>query len=317
MAQIGFGTSAQTLDAVLQALLLARSLRAFGGTLSDQPFWLYLPHTLDNLAPDLAAQLDAAGVAIKHFVLDEGLAAFPFATKTVAAALCEERAQTAASFLAWLDCDALILQEPRPLLLPAGAMLGYRPVDHTLIGSPADQPLDGFWSLVYQQCGVSAGDTPVMHATVDEQRIRPYFNAGLLAVRPTEGLLRAWSSQFLDSYADPAFQPFYDQHAQYRIFLHQAILAGVILARLHPAQWCELPWHVNYPLHMHGDYPAARRARRLNDLVSCRYDTLTPARSWSADIAIDDPLRSWLVTQRSQLYPDAVTGPPGENEEDR
>ena len=68
-----------------------------------------------------------------------------------------------------------------------------------------------------------------MKTHVDGNTIRPYFNAGHLAVRPEKRLLRKWSETFLELYKAPEFQRFYAD-GRYRIFMHQAVLSGVILA---------------------------------------------------------------------------------------
>lgn len=302
MARIVFATAAQSLVALTQALLLARSLRAFGGALAGQPFWVYVPCDTVRSDPVLAEKLAAAGATTLDYTLDEEAAVFPFAPKTIAAGLAEDQAAATAPLLAWMDPDTLVLQEPSPLLLAAAKSLGCRPVDHTLIGSRISTPPDAFWTTIYDRCGILEDHLPTMTTSVDQQAIRPYFNAGLLVVRPQLGLLRAWSDAFLDVYLQPAYTVFYEQSPLYRIFLHQAMLAGVILARLAPADWLELPARVNYPLHMHADYPPAGRARRLNDLVTCRYDSAAPKESWAARLAIDEPLRGWLAAQRSDLF---------------
>ena len=197
-----------------------------------------------------------------------------------------------------MDRDSIVLQEPRELHLPQDKVLGYRPVDHTLIGSPYDSPVDDFWSLVYRLCDVPADRLFPMMASVDEKVIRPYFNAGMLVVRPERKLLRSWAENFARFYLAPPFEPFYKQDILYRIFIHQAILTGTILSRLKQGELHQLPHLINYPLHMHSSYPADRRPARMNDLVTCRCDTFFHDRSFETDIAIDEPLKGWLNDQR-------------------
>ena len=70
------------------------------------------------------------------------------------------------------------------LLLSPDEALGYRPVDHTMIGSPFDEPLDPFWSLIYEHCSVPAERVFPMTASGDHRVLRPYFNAGMQVVDP-------------------------------------------------------------------------------------------------------------------------------------
>ncbi len=301
MTELVFATMGRTIDQVWESLLLARSLRSFGGSLAAQPFWLLIPTDMEPLPASLAAKLAAVEAQQIPFPLTAEMARFPFAAKTLASGFAETRASAKTALLAWMDPDSLFVQEPAAMLLPEESCLGYRPVDHTLIGSPYDKPLDAFWSLMYARCRVTAGSLPPMRTSVDERWLRPYFNAGLLVVRPQSRLLRTWSETFTGLCTDPDFAPFYEQDALYRIFMHQAVLAGVALAQLAADQRLQLPYQINYPLHMHAGYPRARQVACLNDLVSCRYDTLKPQSNWEQVIPIHEPLLTWLAAQQAEL----------------
>jgi hypothetical protein len=56
----------------------------------------------------------------------------------------------------------------------------------------------------------------------------------------------------------------------------------------------ELPYLINYPLHMHNQYPSERKVSTLNDLITGRYDTLFQDPGWQEAIPIREPLKSWL-----------------------
>ena len=57
-----------------------------------------------------------------------------------------------------------------------------------------------------------------------------------------------------------------------------------------------LPPEYNYPFNLQSRVPAAHRARALNDVVTFAYEdrSLNPAEI--TDIALEEPLRSWLAT---------------------
>ena len=74
----------------------------------------------------------------------------------------------------------------------------------------------------------------------------------------------------------------------------RAVLAGTILAHADSRELQELPHLVNYPLHMHAQYPADRRPASLNQTITCRYDVFFEDKDWERGIAIREPLRSWL-----------------------
>ena len=298
MHDLVFATMVGRASSARKALLLARSIRAFGGRLADAPIWLMVPEHIERLPASLRVDLEKSKVRLLAFKASESELDFPFAGKTLAAGAAESLAQERASILVWMDRDSLIIQEPVPLLLAKNRSFGYRPVDHTLIGSPVAKPPDPFWSLIYNYCGVFPEQVGSMVTSVDEQTIRPYFNAGMLVVRPQKNILQTWSETFESLYRLLAFTPFYKRDIMYRLFMHQAVLAGTILANTDLEEREELPYLVNYPLHMHASYPPSRRAERLNDAHTCRYDTLADEPHWERIIPIDEPLQSWLHEQR-------------------
>lgn len=296
-----FATMAGTTAAARDAMLWARSIRAFGGRYAGAAIWLLIPERIERLPASLRVDLDKMKVRLLAFDASQEELDFPFAGKTIAAGFAEHLAMDRASILVWMDRDSLVIQEPAPLSLPEDKVFGYRPVDHTLIGSPASQPIDPFWSLIYTYCGQDSQQVTPMRTSVDQQTLRPYFNAGMLVVRPQQKLLQAWAANFKSFYTLPAFTPFYDQDFLYRLFFHQAVLAGTIIAQTEDTDRLELPYLVNYPLHMHDSYPASRRPARLNDVIAFRYDTLAEEPHWEQTIAIDEPLQSWLYEQRKDL----------------
>ncbi len=284
--------------AARDALLWARSIRDFGGRFAEAPIWVCVPEHKERLSAATRVEFDKLAVQLPAFKIDSAELDFPFGGKTIAAAAAETLAQGRASFLVWMDRDSLLIREPESLLLSGQKALGYRPVDHTLIGSRFSSPPDPFWSLIYNYLGVDAQALTPMRTPVDEETIRPYFNAGMIVVRPQHHLLRAWANNFKRLYTLPAFKPFYEQDILYRLFMHQATLAGTLLALTGEDERSELPHLVNYPLHMHASYPSSRRPARLNDVTAFRYDTLVNEARWEELIPIEEPLQSWLVENR-------------------
>lgn len=284
-----------------RALILARSIRAFAGRLALSPIWFFLPAPAGPLNDDARDELLKLEVRLITFPIAEALLDYPFGGKVIASAEAETMAEAEAANLAWMDVDSIVINEPAPYLLENGIALGYRPVDHTLIGSPFDEPADAFWRFLYGRFQVDAESLFPMTTTVDRRTIRPYFNAGLLLVRPGRALLRKWRQRFLELYVDPALERFYDESILYKLFLHQAILAGVIISTLNHEELVELPPTINYPLHMHDQVPPDAKPRFIDDLVSCRYDTLFDAPGGLSSIAAREPFMSWLAGQAALL----------------
>ena len=277
-----------------QALLLADSIRGFAGTLSGAPIWYFTPEHGQQLSEAVRGKLLALDVSLSSFRISSEVLRFPFAGYVLAAALAESMARGQTDFLAWLAADTVVLQEPKDFLLQDGKYLGVRPVHHTLVGSRYDEPLDPFWALIYRYCKVPEDRAFPMTTIVDETRIRPYFNAGLLVTRPRERLFKAWCDAFLKACRGPSFQEFHRMDGRYAIFLHQAILAGVVLATLTPSQIQQLPPEYNYPLHLYAQDRTKCRPSHLEELRTFRYEQFFKDSEWMKKIPAKEPLRQWL-----------------------
>ena len=279
----------------LDTLLLIESIRTFGGNLAQNPIWVLIPEALGSLSPDTQERLAQQEVSTMTFKVDPETLKFPFAAKVEAAAFAEQQAQGQSERLVFMDRDTLVLQEPAELLIPTGKALGYRPVHHKLIGPAWDQPLDAFWSLIYDSCGVHQENLFPMMTHTGEQ-IQPYFNSGIFVLRPERGLLIRWKNEFLKWYRRPQFQAFYKKDQLYSIFIHQAIFTGVLLAALNPKEMQLLSPKINYPLHLHQDIPAEQRPTTIDELVTVRYESIFDEPGWQ-QLPITEPLKSWLESQ--------------------
>jgi hypothetical protein len=293
MSRIAFAT-VTTQDNPTRAILLFESLRAFGGQLADAPCMLLLPETEGPLPAEAASRLERLSVRPVPFSLDEEARRFPLASLAYAAAEAESRADGTAETLAWMVEDTLVLNPPTPFLLPENVCLACRPVHHTKIGSIYGKPPDGFWSLIYRHCGVDEERLFPMETCTRDNVLRPYFNAGLLVVRPDRRLLRTWRNCFESLHRRPEFEPFYEQDVAYRIFMHQAVLAGVALSMLERDELRQLLETVNYPLHLHSEYPSEHQPGALNELITCRYERIEDLRNSLKVIPAREPLKRWL-----------------------
>jgi hypothetical protein len=275
------------------ALLLAESIRAFAGGLSESPIWFYVTGDLDELSIDVEDRLQALDVDLIPLKVDRGAAGFFFVPEVVAAAEAETRAEAEADIQVWLGSNTLVLHEPRDLVLPGGKSLGYRPVHHTILGSRIDAPLDAFWSLIYNRCGVSGDRVFPMKTHVDGNTLRPYINAGILATRPERRLIRRWRDAFLNLYRTPEFERFYGDE-RYRIFMHQAVLSAVMLANFPRDELSELHATYNYPLHLYYEDATGRRPGSIEELVTIRHEGFYDDPDWERKMPAKEPLKKWI-----------------------
>jgi hypothetical protein len=280
------------------ALLLAESIRTFAGSLSKAPIWCFTPERGEQVSPAVKDRLLALGVALTPFEIDHETMQFPF-TGEATASLAESMAQGLADFLVWMNANTMVLNEPKELLLPDKKNLGFRPVHHTLIGSRYDEPLDPFWTLIYRLHDVPDDRVFPMATHVDGEIIRPYFNAGFHVTRPEKRLLQAWRDAFLKVYREPALQEFYQQDPRYKVFIHQAVLSGVILSALKTDEIQELPSGYNYPIHLHAEDVTDHRPSSLEELVTIRHEGFYEDPNWTRKMPADEALKQWIAERIS------------------
>jgi hypothetical protein len=196
-----------------QALLLCRSIRRFAGRYADAPIYTFQPREGTAITRDTAIQLADLGVRHSSERLNRAFAHYAIGNKIFASARAEELASE--DILVFLDSDTVIVGEPRAFELGAGIDAAVRPVEfhhssaepesdddpfwHTRFrrvssAGPGD-PMDGYWLRMYELLHIR--ERPFVETARSGQRIRAYFNSGLVAVRRSAGLFAQWRDDFL------------------------------------------------------------------------------------------------------------------------
>ena len=289
--KIIFATFAPNQGVLTWALIMIESLRTFGGALRNVPVWLYMPENQPEMDSMALQKQTALEITVKKSRTPEEAKPLWFSGKVFASGVTEEEAADKSEILAWIDADTVFVKEPRAFLLDEGISLGYRPVMHRLIGSLYSEPPDEFWSRLYKRLSIPESSLFPMVTPVDQATIRPYFNAGMLIVRPQRRILRKWAECFKTLYTDSFFADRYKKDRQIAIFLHQAALVGAVLNILHKSDMQELPPTYNYPLNLADDYPPDKKPKSLDELVMFRHD-----------IMFSDPETKDKVKDTSQIF---------------
>lgn len=295
MEQIVFASLAASPKSFRKIRVLLDSLKDFAGELFRAPLVVLHPDSLDvtheDTTPLILPDVHMIPFRIRREDMD-----FPLAVVSIGAAAAENAVAGKAENLVWLLEDTLVLKSPWALVLPAWVEYAYRPVHHTKIGSVWKDPPDDFWNAIYRHCKVEPNHLFPMDTCVRDSTIRPYFNAGCQVTRPQNRLFSRWCESFRRLCRHPDFTPFL-ANPLYRIFMHQAVLAGAVLSSFSAAQLHQLPEFYNYPLHLHGDYPPEFRPTKLDDLVTCRYETFDELKKTLAFIAVDEPVKAWILAR--------------------
>jgi hypothetical protein len=301
-SEIIFAAFAEQESDLARVQLMIESLRTFGGRFKDVPVWVYLT---EGLLASESEHLEGIESLAGEFFLGqapEEAVWFYLSRKVFASAQAEKQAAGKTGILAWLDVDTIFLQEPGELLLPKGKSLGYRPVMHRNISPLYDEPLDEFWKRAYANMGIPESSIFPMRTAADEDKIRPYFNAGCLVVRPERGLLRKWAEAFPLLYRDPVLKEMCRRDERKRIFIHQVALTGAVLKHLGRGEIEELSNRINYPLFFGEMFGAKRDFHDLSEAVTIRYETFfdNPPADWDKVLRGPADRIAWLKAKFQQ-----------------
>jgi len=252
-----------------ECLTLCESIRTFAGSFSKAPITVYFPESLTKLKEKYKDKFSALNVDLKSFKAPKEAFKYDLGTKPFIAARAEKDALQKADILAYLDPNIIILKEPRDFILKTGKHLGYRPVMHRNIGSLYSEKPDAFWSRLYKVLNVSESTLFPMEAIADKNILRPYFNAGLLIVRPEKGIMGKWAEHFQISYEDEEIAKICKE-GLHNIFLHQAALVGAILNHVKQEEMELFPFAYNYPLFFELFYDSKLKFDSIEDIISLK-----------------------------------------------
>jgi hypothetical protein len=295
-SKIIFAGFAEGTEQLANILVFVESVRKFAGSFRDAPIWIYVPEGSKEKQKKIVEKFSAFHAEIHESSAPRAALEYYFSRKVFAAAEAEAEAADKAEILAWLDEDTIILREPKDFLLPKEKNLGYRPVMHQNIGSLYSDPPDEFWSRVYKNLSIPESVLFPMTAAADQKTLRPYFNAGLMVVRPECGVLRRWPENFIKLYEDPVFAEMCKKDVYKRIFLHQAALVGAILNTLKKEEMFEFSSDYNYPLFFHEKFEASGEFGDISKAITTRYDIYfrDPSPGWSERLKGPEGIITWL-----------------------
>lgn len=301
-ASIVFATYAEHSGALANIALLTESLRTFSGKFSAAPVWVYIPEGLeDKVLTDtaLVGQMKASGVEFRASVTPDDCQWFFYGGKPAAVAQAEADALGKIALLVWLDDDTVFLTEPSDLLLDSARSFGYRPVMHNRSGTLFDKPAIPFWTRVYERLAIPEERLFPMTTVADKQKIRAYFNCGLMAIRPEKRIMKRWAEDFLLCCRDTVLFQMCRENQTWRIFLHQAALVGAVVNTLPREEMLELSSRYNYPVFFDKQYAATEPYNRIDDVVTLRTEVMVNngGPEWYRELIGPPQKIEWLRTR--------------------
>jgi len=227
---------------------------------------------------------------------DRSILQYPLAIKAFAAARVEELVKNDADTLIWFDPGVIVLNSIEALDLLGKYDVAVRPVTlSNTIGIPPDVEPNEYWAPIYGETGVVQGALRTVKTLVDELEIRPYFNCEVFSVNPKTGICAAWAQILERRLRDGSYQERSCTTFLRRLFLHQAVLSGVITSRVNAEKTKPLPVACGYPFNQHDRLPAPKRISALNEAAVVIFDQAWNENpGWLDQIKVEDPLRTWL-----------------------
>lgn len=244
-----------------ESLLMVESFRRFTGSFKDAPIYSFQVREKNDVSPDTIAKLAVLGVKHQKVVLNTQYPDYPLANKPLLCAYAEQTLAT--DILVFLDSDLVFFAEPKEFFLPPGYDVGIRPEHAKMIGSEGEQdPNDEYWKHLYQIAGLKE-DPIYVTTTVDQKRIKAFWNSGVVAVRPSAGIFTAWK-QTIENLIEPGVGI-----NQKNFYYEQSALSATICATT-PNIWTFSPGY-NYPIHSHNRMPDSERLQSFDEIV-CIHD---------------------------------------------
>ncbi|MCZ6464913.1 MAG: hypothetical protein O7A09_11315 [Proteobacteria bacterium] len=275
-----------------EAVLLFRSIRRYAGRYRDARIASLQPRCEMPLAAETLAAFRELDVEHRALKLNTELPDYPVGNKVFASAWAEENLDE--ETLVFVDSDSLFTGEPTDLDLDSQRDSRWdaavRPVNQKNAGSTGpDDRKDRYWLRLYELCGVSPG--PFVDTAVSRERIRGYWNAGLVAARRSAGLFGRWRDN-LRRLVAASHLPWNGMKN-----LDQLALAAALAAA--PGRVRVLDGRYNYPLPKRDRLTEPLRSAPLEALVHVHYfrwlhqpgflDRLVPP------LAADSEIAEWLA----------------------
>jgi hypothetical protein len=291
-----FVTYAELPQQLYCARVMVESIRTFGSNYKDVPVWLYVTEQLQKDSTATLQKFASLNVDIKTSQAPEEARWFSLANIVFMAAQIETDAESQAAVIVMLGPDTVILQALDEFILPREISLGYRPVFHRNINPLFSEPLDDYWARAYEIMSIQKSTVFPMVTPADDDTIRPYFQAGCLAVRPEKCIFRKWKEQFTALYSDSLIRRMSQKEIRLRIFTFQVALTGAILNNLERLEMMQFSDKINYPIFFREMFGAKRDFHDITNTTTIRYESFfnNPPDGWDKHLTGPADRIAWL-----------------------
>lgn len=268
------------------------SVRQWGGEYSRSDIYV----VADNESNFLPGLLQGSGVFIVPLEMDSAFKGYPLAIKAFAAAQVEKTVKKRSTTLAWFDPSTLLFSSPADLDLRKQYSVSIRPVTlQNRIGMSPETVPDDYWSKIYDVLGLDYNKVPVVKTIVGQVPVRAYYNCEIFSVDPQQGICELWKNTLTVLLNDMEYQENVCNTPMRQLFLHQAVLSGVIVSKVREDKIKPLALRSCYPFNQHERFDVSQRVNSLNEINAIILDYVwEKGPGWTKKIPVDSPLREWL-----------------------
>lgn len=254
MYKVGFMVGHQSY--VPHAEVLVESIKSFGGILKETPIAIMTPK-------HKKVEMNIEGITQVEFTIPRKYQRIPYVDKMYAAMNFE---QLANGPILWMDVDSIVLQEPKALEIDGS--IGISVVDKKNIGLAYEAQMDEFWTSIYGYFEIEKIEKGLC-TTIGEEAIKPYFNAGLVAVKAEKGLFDKVVKGIEALYKNDVIKKKIQSSKPHSQYFYQAVLTGAILSSYDIEDISFMNDSINYPLHLKNKHP---RKFDVDEIQTLRYD---------------------------------------------
>jgi len=271
---------------------MIKSIRSNAGEYSNCMIYVVLAQPDETSGNSLAGE----NVILLSPEVDLVFLDYPLAIKAFSASIVEQEVNKNIRTLVWLDPGVIILNSPESLDLEGKYDVSLRPVSLVNdIGLPPGAEPNDYWSPIYNANKLDYKAVPTIETVVDAVRIQPYYNCEIYSVDPAKGICKEWAVQLEALLRDESYQKNTCTTPRRRLFLHQAVLSGIVASRVKSDRIKALPLTCSYPFNQHDLLAAEKKVSSLNRLSAVIFDYAWAGNSsWMDKIKTDEPLKSWL-----------------------
>ena len=289
-----------------KAVLLVKSIRRFLRDPETYPVIIVRPRQGPEISGSTRKKLSELGAKYVFEPSNVKWRHHPFANEAYGASIAEEILLNEVGTLVYLDSDIVCLHDPSPLALPDDKDVAVAPVDFSYVGANKyGKPINDFWKLIYSLNEPRPDAMKFCLTGVDKVKILPYFNSGVVAVKPQVKIFEKWRDSFERLRKSP-FLARYSPLLNEFFFIDQALLSSSILSTVSGERSLLLEQRFNFPSvtrwiesQKNNVNPAAGNDLRidLDDICLYHYHNDFYNMSWLQYVSATAEKYSWLTSE--------------------